>query len=513
MERWRDAVLAALILLAGVCGVVHAALAQAVTTPQGQKDEAREYHDLLKDLFKGIGDAGSQQTPDKTEELKGLFEGIVKNLGGTATKQGRDKGDGCLSQVMLKSLEARKAGTPEQQAKAETLQTHLLDILREVQRKDWKNVIDLAERALRLEREVKEWMLPLSRETYRAQVRSNRGTVYQSQIQDDLAGTLEAAIEDHSEALREALRAPPEEAACTRELAAATHMNLGAAYGQRIREARADNLEKAIGHLEAALTVLTAKDAPQQWAATQNNLGAAYADRIRGKRAHNIEQAIDAYGKALTIWKREAFPAQWALLRHNLGVAYQHRIQGDRADNLERALGAFADALTVRSREMPSGERPKEQGPLDALTAERPDPQDPLGGFRDIVVGYAKLADVLGKAADGPLILLRPDGWASSQHDLGEAYLKRIAGDPADNIERAIASHRAALTLWTRDAFPVGWAAAKSDLGAAFASRIGAAGRTISSWRSPPIGRRSRYARARPFRATIWKPPSCWAVP
>jgi Tetratricopeptide repeat len=60
-----------------------------------------------------------------------------------------------------------------------------------------------------------------------------------------------------------------------------------------MRGERADNLERAIGYYEAVLTVLTRDAFPTYWAGTQNNLAAAYLNRIRGSRADNLEIPSD----------------------------------------------------------------------------------------------------------------------------------------------------------------------------------------------------------------------------
>jgi hypothetical protein len=51
-----------------------------------------------------------------------------------------------------------------------------------------------------------------------------------------------------------------------------------------------------------------------------------------------------------------------------------------------------------------------------------------------------------------------PEQWATTQNNLGTAYLDRIVGDKAQNLERAIAAYTAALQVYTRDAFPQNWA-------------------------------------------------------
>src|SRR6476661_310523 len=65
-----------------------------------------------------------------------------------------------------------------------------------------------------------------------------------------------------------------------------------------------------------------------------------------------------------------------------------------------------------------------------------------------------------------------PENWATTQHNLGVAYGDRIRGEKAENIELALASYTAALTIRTRDAFPQDWALTQNNLGIAYSERI-----------------------------------------
>jgi len=62
--------------------------------------------------------------------------------------------------------------------------------------------------------------------------------------------------------------------------------------------------------------------------------------------------------------------------------------------------------------------------------------------------------------------------WAKTQNNLGNAYLERIKGEKAQNIEMAIASYTNALEVHTRDAFPEDWAMTQNNLAAAYSDRI-----------------------------------------
>ena len=65
-----------------------------------------------------------------------------------------------------------------------------------------------------------------------------------------------------------------------------------------------------------------------------------------------------------------------------------------------------------------------------------------------------------------------PQHWAAAQNNLAAAYRNRIEGSKADNVEAAIKALEAALTVFTREAFPQHWAGAQNNLAAAYRDRI-----------------------------------------
>ncbi len=120
---------------------------------------------------------------------------------------------------------------------------------------------------------------------------------------------------------------------------------MAAAYGSLKRGDRAENQEKQIAHLEAALTVFTREASPQEWATVQTGLAIAYVDRIKGERADNREKAIQYFEASLSVFTRNAFPEQWALVQHNMGIAHAG------AGNWQKAIAAYEGALSVFTRE------------------------------------------------------------------------------------------------------------------------------------------------------------------
>ncbi|MFB2836257.1 CHAT domain-containing protein [Floridanema evergladense] len=65
-----------------------------------------------------------------------------------------------------------------------------------------------------------------------------------------------------------------------------------------------------------------------------------------------------------------------------------------------------------------------------------------------------------------------PEQWAMTQNNLGNAYSDRIKGERGENLENAIASYQAALTVYTPTAFPEQWATTQNNLGNAYLYRI-----------------------------------------
>jgi hypothetical protein len=89
---------------------------------------------------------------------------------------------------------------------------------------------------------------------------------------------------------------------------------------------RANNLEIAITGYQIFLS--NSEPGTEQWAMAQINLAAAYKDRINGSRVQNLERAIGFYDAALTVLTCEDFPEKWAITQHHLANAYSNRING-----------------------------------------------------------------------------------------------------------------------------------------------------------------------------------------
>ena len=82
-----------------------------------------------------------------------------------------------------------------------------------------------------------------------------------------------------------------------------------------------------------------------------------------------------------------------------------------------------------------------------------------------------------------------PREWAETQYNLAIAYRNRIRGEPADNLEKAIAGYEAAVTVDTRGP-PARLGATQNNLANAY--RLASAASPPTTWRrrSPPTRRR-----------------------
>ncbi len=245
---------------------------------------------------------------------------------------------------------------------------------------------------------------------------------------------------------------------------AQTQNNLANAYSDRINGSRAQNLERAIDFYQAALTVYTLEDFPEDWAMTQNNLANAYSDRINGSRAQNLERAIGFFDSALTVLTLEDFPEKWATTQHNLATTYSNRINGDRADNLELAIGFYDAALTVYTLEDFPEQWAATQNNLATaylykINGSRAENLERAIGFFNESLTVYTLENF-------------PEKWALTQHNLATAYSNRINGARAENLELAIAFYEAALTVRTLEAFPLENVETLNNLGWAYLAKL-----------------------------------------
>ncbi|MEG4202048.1 CHAT domain-containing protein [Microcoleus sp. Pol12A5] len=291
-----------------------------------------------------------------------------------------------------------------------------------------------------------------------AQTQNNLAAAYTERIRGEKAENIEMAIASFTAALKVYKReAFPQDWAMTQN-------NLGNAYSDRIKGEKAENIEMAIASYTAALEVRTRHTFPEKWAMTQNNLATAYSSRIRGEKAENIEYAIASFTATLKVYKREAFPQDWAMTQNNLANAYRVKIIGDKAENIEMAIASYTVALEVRTRDAFPQDWAQTQNNLGNAYSDR------IRGEKAENIEYA-----IASYSAALSVYTRdsfPQEWATTQNNLASAYRNRIRGEKAENIEYAIASYSAALSFYRRDTFSQDWAMTQNNLAIAYSSRI-----------------------------------------
>lgn len=238
---------------------------------------------------------------------------------------------------------------------------------------------------------------------------------------------------------------------------------IGSLYVNRARGVRADNLEKAIAHLKAALSVWTAESDAVPWASAHNDLGIAYWQRVRGARSDNQESAIAQFEAAQSVFSRTAFPDRWAELQNNLAIVYWSRVNGDPAENLELSIARFQDALSVMTRDADPLRWAATQNNIANAFGRRM--QGDEGDNREMAIKHLQAALTVFSHEATPL------QWAQAQNNLAVALLARTRDDESENREQAIAGLEAALKVFTREASPQEWAQANHNLGRAYAGR------------------------------------------
>ena len=283
-------------------------------------------------------------------------------------------------------------------------------------------------------------------------------------------------------------------------------VNLGNAYGYRIKGVHRQNMEKAIAHFTAALQVYTLAAFPQHYATTLTNLGIAYQDRIEGTVRENIELSRTCLLAALRVRIRRASPVAHAATLHSLGEAYQQRQAGNRVQNKEKALCCHQAALSIYTqkhllldqarvwsslgrvyRERLVGVRRGNQEQAiryleQALSVYTPDSFPLEYALAQVNLGMVYDERHLGTRRDNQeeailcftraLAILHPVqsplDYAEALQNLGSSYRTRIKGDRRANLEQAITCYTQVLQIRTREQLPQTYAATQNNLGGVY---------------------------------------------
>lgn len=239
-----------------------------------------------------------------------------------------------------------------------------------------------------------------------------------------------------------------------KEMRARVQFGVGRALLGVRSERPAETIEDAIHLLEAATEgFVTLKPSSEVWAGAELELGIAYSQRIKEERAGNLEKAIYHLEKALTVFTPGADLAMWATAQHNLATAYKNRQEGKRKENLDQAAGHYQQALEAFHSLKDSEGWADAQNNLANLLCDRGDQF-----IEEAIEGYRQALTVRTREA-------MPDNWAQTMNNLAIAYSDRIQGDPVENGKTAIGLLQEVLRVYTHDNNPEIWATAHYNLG------------------------------------------------
>ena len=240
------------------------------------------------------------------------------------------------------------------------------------------------------------------------------------------------------------------------------HYNIANVYRESFGPWLSDDIERAIAHTDAASRVWTREANPDRWARTQHNLGAAYMKRVEQEKADNIEQAIQYYDNALIVHTQQNFPRSWALTHNALGTAWLERIKGNKEDNAEVGLKLLSQALTVWD--------------VNGDAFMWGECYNSLGAAHlRLVPRYGRTAldraiDCFERTASVHTRARYPSRWAQVSNNLANAYLQR---NELGDAELAIDMLRQSITAIDPVADSYLWATFKKNEGAAHSQVMG----------------------------------------
>ncbi len=225
---------------------------------------------------------------------------------------------------------------------------------------------------------------------------------------------------------------------------------------ERILSLPLDELLEQVENLEKQ-----ARETPAL-ATTYNRVANAYANRVKTRQAQDYSQEIDRaihfFEKSLALQEKLNLPQAQSDTLLQLGDIYRDLGLWERVFEPYQQSLEIARNLKDRRREAAA------LGRLGNLYQQYPQ-GDRASNLERAIAFYTAALTVYTRDAF-------PENWAAAQNNLASAYLYRIRGEKAENIEMAIASYTAALTVRTREAFPEKWAMTQNNLATAYSDRI-----------------------------------------
>jgi tetratricopeptide (TPR) repeat protein len=175
-------------------------------------------------------------------------------------------------------------------------------------------------------------------------------------------------------------------------------------------------------------------------------LGVLHTQASAEPRSQHVADATAHYGHALNVFQRREFPVHKAAVELQLGDAYRRRAgMEDRQRNLERAANHYAEAERLFKRQSLRFDMTLAQ--LNHYVTLAQMDADHREHIDRALAAYQNALPVLGE--------YHPLFHAAAQLNLGSLYRQRKPAGRQADLEAASAAYRAALHVFTRQAYPL----------------------------------------------------------
>jgi CHAT domain-containing protein/tetratricopeptide (TPR) repeat protein len=175
-----------------------------------------------------------------------------------------------------------------------------------------------------------------------------------------------------------------------------------------------------------ALKAMSVDDGPELWGAIHWAIGTGLSRLPQGDRADNLDRAIEHHNLAREALKNDTGPVRTSN-EHHLALAYLQRVRGDRAENIEVALSIWRQLIDS------AGDRGSllewEVSYADGLRQRQlGDPVDNI----EKAIAYLRTAITRAEATRDK------HGQLRATIQLGIILMERPSGDSVDNVEQAL---------------------------------------------------------------------------
>lgn len=219
---------------------------------------------------------------------------------------------------------------------------------------------------------------------------------------------------------------------------------LGKAYLRREVGDLPDNIERAIVFITRALPVMMELSSMAAWGAAQVDLGYAYCGRVVASEEEELSKYED--GIAAFLRGASALPegsSRWGTAQLGLGVAYAERVAGDPVHNMALSEAYLKRALPTFDLPSQAIERVTTLAKLGSISYMNPS-GDRSTNIERAINYFQDALDIL----DGPAgKVLSPFERTTLLEGQALAYVNRLQGNVADNLELAEAALREALHI------------------------------------------------------------------